>query len=294
MFSSGPSQKQGAAGTAIQAGQDVNLTVNNGMSYSEVRTIALDVFHANLQEFKGIAMQTAQARGEKVTEKFLEKLNEENPEGLQQAQTPDFQDALFTVQKEYAKAGDEELGDLLVDLLVDRTKETERNLLRLVLNESLHTAPKLPSAHVATLSVIFLLRYVQFSVTSPAVLGALIERHLAPTIDHLSTNRSTFSHLEFTGCGTVSLGSIALEHLWSQEYPALFKSGFDQARLNQLTVDPALKERLVIQCLHDATRFQLSPIRGQVLDDVLKKCGASAGDAEKLRTLYDEASRAST
>jgi hypothetical protein len=40
-------------------------------------------------------------RGEAITDRFIEKLQSENPEGLKQAETPDFQDALFTVQKEY-------------------------------------------------------------------------------------------------------------------------------------------------------------------------------------------------
>lgn len=288
MFSKPPSQSQEAAGMAIQAGQDVNLTVNSGMSYSDVRSIALDVFRANLQDFKGLAMQTAQARGEEVTEKFLQKLREENPAGMQQAQTPDFQDALFTVQKEYAKAGDAELGDLLVDLLVDRTKQEERNILQLVLNESLHTAPKLPNQHVATLSVVFLLRHVQFGVNSIKVLGASIEKHLAPVVGQFSTSRSTFSHLEFTGCGTASLGHITLEQIWQSEYAAFFKTGFDEARLEQFDIDPVLRAKLVMPCLHDKTKYQLTPIRATVLNEVLEKHGASEADKAKALALFGD------
>jgi len=62
-------------------------------------------------------MELAQARAEAVTDKFLQKLIAEHPVGLQQAQTPDFQDALFTVQKEHAKAGD--VHDRLQDVMPD-------------------------------------------------------------------------------------------------------------------------------------------------------------------------------
>lgn len=50
---------------------------------------------------------------------------------------------LFSAQKEHARIGDEDLGDLLVQLLVDRTKVRDRNLVQIALNESLEVAPKL-------------------------------------------------------------------------------------------------------------------------------------------------------
>lgn len=121
-------------GIAVQGGGDVNIEVTNvGLNYLEVREVAkdvaLNVFRENFPKLQGEAMLLASARGEAITEDFFSKLQIENPDGINQANSPDFQDALFTVQKEYAKAGDEELGQLLVDLLVDRTKELTRNTL---------------------------------------------------------------------------------------------------------------------------------------------------------------------
>ena len=93
-------QRQTGSGLAVQGGRDTFINVN-GVSASEARDIALDVFRANLLEFRGVAQNTAMQRGEAITDRFIEKLQSENPEGLKQAETPDFQDALFTVQKEY-------------------------------------------------------------------------------------------------------------------------------------------------------------------------------------------------
>lgn len=294
MFDKPQSQSQDGTGNALQAGNDINLTLNHGMSYSDVRDIALDVVKANLQEFKGQAMQIALDRAEAVTEKFLHKLQDEYPKGLQQAQTPDFQDALFTVQKEYAKAGDEELGDLLVDLLVDRTKQAGRNLMQLVLNEALHTAPKLPAAHIATLSIIFLFRCVRFhNSTTVAKLGENIQMHLSPVVAKYTTNRSTFAHLEFTGCGTdVQFDVTTLEQLCLVQYPGLFKTGFDQARLDVEQIDPAIKASLVITCLNDPAKFQFSALSLDVLNEQIEKLNVSAEDALKVRALYAEASMA--
>ena len=264
------SQSLDGSGNALQAGNDIHLTVNRGMSYSDVREIALDIVRANLQEFRGQAIEIAQARAEAVTDKFLQKLMSENPIGLQQAQTPDFQDALFTVQKEHAKAGDEDLADLLVDLLVDRTKQTGRNLMQLVLNEALHTAPKLPGSHAAALSVIFLLRHVNFpNSTSAAQLGATIQRFLSAIDTDIGTSESTFAHLKFTGCGAnESFVHVTLEEIWLAEYPGLFRTGFGSERLDDLQVSPAIVAALKIPCVNDVTKFQLSPLTPTVLNRI--------------------------
>jgi hypothetical protein len=57
--------------------------------------------------------------------------------------------AVFTAQREFARSGDDQLGDILVDILVDRTKEPDRSLLQIVLNESLNVAPKLTADQLA-------------------------------------------------------------------------------------------------------------------------------------------------
>src|SRR5207244_8541795 len=126
---------------------------------AEVRQIALDVFRGNYLSLAGEAVRVARGRAEEVTDAFLRKLQEQNPGGVRQAAEPDFQHAVYTVQKEYARCGDKELGDLLVDLLVDRTKESSRSILQIVLNESLSVAPKLTQAQLAALSLVFLFLY---------------------------------------------------------------------------------------------------------------------------------------
>ena len=91
--------------TAIQAGGNVTLT-RVGLSYAEVRDVALDVFRANFYELSDVAKEVAKTRAEEITEAFLSKLQAEHPAGLEKSNDPDFQYALFTVQKEYARNGD--------------------------------------------------------------------------------------------------------------------------------------------------------------------------------------------
>ena len=67
------SQSAAAGALAIQAGGDVQIT-RVGMSYSEVRDVALDVFKANFYQLAGVAADTASARAQEVTDDFLAKL----------------------------------------------------------------------------------------------------------------------------------------------------------------------------------------------------------------------------
>ncbi|HEY8977502.1 MAG TPA: LPO_1073/Vpar_1526 family protein [Burkholderiaceae bacterium] len=275
------SQSVAESSTAYQAGRDVVLI--QGVSASEARQIAHDLFRANLMEFKAEAAEVARQRCEEVTTAFLEKLQTENPEGLNQAREPDFQDALFSVQKEHAKAGDKELSDLLVDLLVDRTKERSRTILQLVLNEALRTAPKLTSAQTATLAVVFFFRNVRRMNGIPhiAELGAHFQRSMEQAAAGFSNSASTFNHLAFTGCTTDSLAASSLPDVLSRTYPGLFTIGFEQAALEQAQLSDAGKAMLIIPCMDDPTRFQVNALNDEDFD---AKCAAvGLSQEEKVR-----------
>ncbi|NWE37676.1 hypothetical protein HX800_37150, partial [Pseudomonas gingeri] len=52
MFGDNQEQNVGTGAVAVQAGNDVHIT-QNGLSYSEVRDVALDVFRANFFQLAG-------------------------------------------------------------------------------------------------------------------------------------------------------------------------------------------------------------------------------------------------
>lgn len=207
MLNKDQEQNVAEGSTAIQAGGNVTVT---GLTYTEVRNVALDVFKANFYELAGVAKEIARARAEEITESFLSKLQQENPAGFKKSDDPDFQYALFTVQKEYARNGDKELGDLLVDLLVDRSKQEQRDILQIVLNESLITAPKLTENQLAVLAVVFLFGYTQnFGVGNHQMFADYLDTHAAPFDSKLVKNMACYQHLEFSGSGAIGLGLVS-------------------------------------------------------------------------------------
>lgn len=289
MLNKDQSQTVSAGSTAIQAGGNVTVT-KLGLSYSEVRDVALDVFRSNFYELAGAAKETARARAEEITEDFLKKLVSENPAGLGKSEDPDFQHALFTVQKEYARCGDKELGDLLVDLLVDRSKHDQRNILQIVLNESLSTAPKLTEKHLASLAIIFLFKYTQnFGVGNHDLLGQYLDRHVLPFANKLANNDSAYQHLEFSGCGSIGLGQVSLEQALGTTYQGQFLKGFDEAELSTRGVAIGRDQRFFIPCLNDPTKLQVRANSKVLLEKNLKAASISSDDHQKIVALFDVA-----
>ena len=277
------SQEVGEGGTAIQAAGSVNFNV--GISYFEARQIAQDMARAVFSELTGIAKETANLRVDEITEKVILKLQNEYPAGLQKAVDPDFQYALLTVQKEYARNADKDLGDLLIDLLIDRSKQETRNILQIVLNESLATAPKLTEGQLGILAITFILRYTRNNGLSNEVdFAKYLDEHVQPFINKSSNNRSSFQHLEFCGCGSISVASsINMALVLRHSYTAFFMKGFDSREISNRGLTIGLDQRFFMKCINDETKYQLRAMNEEALDYDIKDKSISPEDAEILK-----------
>ncbi|MGO3890111.1 MAG: LPO_1073/Vpar_1526 family protein [Paenalcaligenes sp.] len=287
MLNKSQNQDVGNGATAIQAGGSVTV-VNMGITSSEARQIALDVAKATFYELAGAAKETASIRAEEITDQVIKKLEKDFPSGLQKAKDPDFQYALYTVQKEYARNGDRDLGDLLVDLLVDRSKQDQRDILQIVLNESLATAPKLTDAHLASLAVIFLFKYTQnFTIGNHQALGDFLDQNILPFASKISKNHAAYQHLEFTGCGSISLAGSSLEKILGMVYQGQFLKGFDPSEITSRAISVGVDPRFFIQCLNDATKLQVKANSKENLEKYLDDEKISSEDREKILELFD-------
>ncbi|QPO19628.1 hypothetical protein HXW90_08775 [Pseudomonas sp. Y39-6] len=287
MFGDNQKQNVSTGAVAVQAGNDVNI-IHNGLSYSEVRDVALDVFRANFLQLAGPAMETAKARAEEITEDFLKKLQEENPSGFGKGQDPDFQHALFTVQREYARSGDKDLGDLLIDLLVDRSKQDQRDILQIVLNESLATAPKLTDSHLAVLALKFLFQYTQnFGIGNHQLLGEYFDKYALPFSSKLVKNQACFQHLEFTGCGSIQMGESSLEAILDHFYGGQFFKGFDQSEIAARKISIGLDENFFMTCLNDPSKIQVRANNATQLQNTLNDKNINDEDQEKILALFN-------
>lgn len=251
-------QKSGDDSVNIQA---KSINIQTGLTYSDVKEIALDVFKSNFAQLSEVAAYTAKNRAEEITEKFLCKLANSNPNALNQAQEPDFQYSLLTVQKEYAKTGDKDLGDLLVDILVERTKTPKRSIRQIVLSESLKIAPKLTQDNLAALSVGFIiLRTFRFNILSLKSLEDYFKQTIEPLVPFLTKESTSYLHLNYTGCVLISTMSFRLiGDIFLNKYPGIFYKGFSEEVITKLGLKIEEISPYITKCLHNEELLQLDP-----------------------------------
>ncbi|HZT60715.1 MAG TPA: LPO_1073/Vpar_1526 family protein [Pyrinomonadaceae bacterium] len=275
----------------VSGDESVNIQAKEitfGLSYTEARQVAMDVFEANFFRLRNIAAEVARKRAEAFLDSYLQKMADTGKEAIPEAENPDFQYALYSAQREYARTGDEQLGELLVRLLVDRTKESERNLMQIVLNESLTVAPKLTGDQLDILSIIFIHRYTKNNgLNNLDTLKNYLERLYIPFLSGLNTKASTYQHLEFASCGTISMGGISFGGAFRQNYPGLFSKGFTQEELQSTGLDSSKWPRLITSCLHNPELLQVGTIDNELVDKIGSEIGIDVEILEKLKGLQN-------
>jgi hypothetical protein len=251
-------QHSGDHGTSIQA-KEIHMV--GGITYSDAKEIAEDVFKNNFVQLRDEAKAVAEERASEITSKLLVKLKDKDGDSFHNFKDPGLQSALFDAQKEYAKVGDEDLADVLVDILVDRAALNERNLMQIVLNESLQTAPKLTPPLFDILSVTFILKHTRNSkLGSLEDLGKYLENSLDPFLPNLTKELPSFQHLESTGCGSVSALGKSLGDIFRTNYAGLFSKGFSKDKIESLNFSLEEKKQIFIPCLNDPELLQVNAL----------------------------------
>jgi hypothetical protein len=269
------------------------LVVNKGLSYEETKSIALDVYKANMTEFRSVAATIADERAELITEKILKKISETNPQSLKEFQNPAMQDALFKTQKEFAKSGDQDLGDLLVDIISDRANVVKRNMLQIVLDESLTIAPKLTIEQLDTLTLIFLTtRTRRLIVRNLGDFSLYINNCIAPFIDNLLDDHEHFIYIEYLGCAHIRAGNwVSLPEIWRKSYKAIFSRGFTREEFESEVIADNSINQILIPCLNDPEKLQFKFMDEEVLESEVKKINISADIIGKIKTLFEKSTK---
>lgn len=257
-------QQAGDKSTNLQA---QNITVNQGISYQDAKEIATDVFKNNFLHLSQKALMTAEERAQELIVDFLEKINSEKPNAISSVESPSMQHALFSAQKEYAKTGDKDLSEILVDLLVERSDKEERTLLQIVLDESIEVASKLTQPQFDVLTLVFILKYsMNHNLGNLEKFDDYIKTYIIPFCNNLTQENSCYQHLEYANCSSMLLGS-KLGEIFTNNYVGLFQKGSSKDELDQLFGD--YSKDLVVNCLQNKELFQIKSLNLDQLEKQL-------------------------
>jgi hypothetical protein len=183
-----------------------NMTIN--IFPSEVQHMMLDIFEANFYKLSQSSAQKAARRAEEMTNEFLQKLYSQIPNKENKLQEPAVQYSLFNALKEYAKTGNTELKEQLLDLLLQRINSDERSLKQIVLDKAIDTLPHITLQHVKSLTFIFMIenlaqKVVQNKDTTENSLNLnkfVNNLHVFSDIPHRNVRKTINTHLVGFGC----------------------------------------------------------------------------------------------
>ncbi len=261
-------QNSGDNSTNLQA---ENIVINQGITTTEARDIALDIYKSNFMKLSEEAATIALLRVESFTDKFIKKTFEENVND--KFQSPGLQYALFNAQRECAKSGDKNIEDILSNILVDRAREDVRGLKQIALEESITIIPKLTDKQMNILTLNYLSNESYFFANSINNLKIFLSKWVLPFKEEIEYNSADLKHIEFTGCiNGISTSSVkgAPQNNIRKVYAGLFSKGFT---LDEYTKDLGSDEKyikLLIKCLHDAEKYQLNAMSTSNLGSLYK------------------------
>ncbi|WP_298785263.1 LPO_1073/Vpar_1526 family protein [uncultured Marinococcus sp.] len=279
-------QKSGDNSTNIQA-ERLEYT---GLSYKDAKDIALDVFEDNFYRLSETANETAKNRAVEIVETYLNELKKEDIKALNQIQNPDVQYNLYNIQMAYARSGDKDLGDLLVELLVDRTKTDSRNLKQISLNEAITVLPKIDKRQIDLLTIMFVINQITFkTITSKEMLSKLFSEYIDAFLPLEIPTENHFLHLQYANCIIVGGASVSLYKVFSSKFRGFFQNGIELSEFSSKTksLTNEQKKELFVKCLNDDARYQINALNKQELEEKFTKLGVSKQTSNELNAFFE-------
>jgi hypothetical protein len=195
----------------------------------------LESLAGQLPKYAAIASEIVEHRLKTFEEKIMERFAPSDTANPQAFADPDFQYLLGRSQQAYARSGDDETADILVDLIAQRSKQKERTRLALSINDAVERSALLTKNEFAELSLSFLIRYTRNSKT--ANFQMLVEHFRSqaePLLRDISRERSSYSYIEAQSCASIEMGSVDLLKVLRDQYGGLLSLGVEREKFAQL------------------------------------------------------------
>lgn len=229
------SQKTSDNSVAIQSQRDV--TINTGLTPKDLTDI-LQALAAHVSQFKEEALETVKSRLAEFEFKILERFANDQTAKKEAFRDPDFQYVLLKAQQAQARTDDPNIADTLVDLIVQRSKESQRSRLSLSINDAIEKTAVLTANEFAALSLVFLLRHTRnFSLVHIKLFEKYLTDNAFPFLKDISRDEASYRYLQSHGCASISMGSIPLQQIFQQTYTAVFSNGIENEKIFSLVPD---------------------------------------------------------
>jgi hypothetical protein len=178
---------------------------------------------------------------------------------------PGIQWALFSAQRDYAKSGNESVVDLLIEVLIDRAEQDERNVLQIVLDESISVVSKLTEEHLDIITLLFVLKTASIPIEPNLEdFNQFLETYIRPFCNNLVLSSSCVKHLQYSNCVTLSSENrtqkkMQFVNLLKSIYPLFFMKGFTKDEFeSQCGSIRHFPDKLFTSYIHDTSLTQFN------------------------------------
>lgn len=210
MISNRKEIKAGDSSTNIQ-GEKVIVHQHNGLGYTEVKQVALDVFKNNFYELSESANKVAVERAEQLVDRFLSKIEKESPDKMEKIQNPDIQYSVINAQMTYARKGEPLTLELLSELLKKRFQIEEGSLKGIVLNETISVISKLTINQIKLITALFLVKNCQLANARHLIVT--LSKFLTDDLINFLKDKSYFEHFIFAGVAANDVSTLSSQNL---------------------------------------------------------------------------------
>jgi hypothetical protein len=250
-------QRVDAGGAAIQSAGDT--IINQGLTQEQLRQI-IEAVAAQVPVYAAIAREIVEGRLIDFENRIIDRFKSEG--NVEAFKDPDFQYLLGRAQHAFARLGDDDVATTLADLILERSKSTQRSRLSLTLNQAVEVASTLTINEFAELAFCFLFsRTRNTSVTNIPDFCRYLNKSIDPYIDDISKSDASYSYLEAQRCANKGVLHTKFRDLLVNTYPGLFFKGLTlgefEARVPNLDVKNPM---LITRSLHDQTKLQLNAL----------------------------------
>lgn len=265
-------QEGGDSSNNYQSGRDIVLY--QGLSYVEAREIALDVFQAALPQLRAEAREIANERAEEITDELLIRLASERQDTFNALADPDIQVSLSEAQKGYARTGDGDLRESLVELLVRRVGEETGNLRSIALNEAIASTPKLTEGQRRAIAWVFFLRHTRTTnISSLDEFYAVLRKVSSALAGDVPNSTVDYQHIEYVGAGAVSVMEFDLSSSVTRGVEGLFTTGFLEGEVEEPLLSELENGNLLQPCIRDSEKSQISILGSEDINPKLAERG---------------------
>jgi hypothetical protein len=276
------SQKSGDKSNNIQAGGSV--TIIQGITTTEAREIALDVYKANALDLAKSARDLVDERVSKITDKIVTEIHNRKPDALNAFGDPDFQYKLYESSIAFARSGDTELEKLLVDLMVERASENARSTKQLILNEAVEVVGKVSQQQHFIIVSVFLARHSRFQTGDYKDFLSRLDTLWVKYFNEINKSDLSYKHLEYLGCMTSSIGTADIFKKLKGNYGGFFIKGFKQEEIPEKFRAEAIK--VCSQHLFEKDLLQYMCLDEDVLVSEMSKRGVADESRQEILAHY--------